>query len=153
MTENIDTEANFQSPWPHRVAIVLCCATFPLIWVGGLVTTYDAGLAVPDWPSTYGYNLFLYPISTWVSGPFDIFVEHGHRLLAATVGLISICLVAVFFRYEDRNWARALAIGCLLTVIVQDSGPIHTSHTTQAQWEKWQARDYCCLCCPSTVLF
>ena len=99
--------------------MVLCCATFPLIWVGGLVTTYDAGLAVPDWPNTYGYNLFLYPLSTWISGPFDIFVEHGHRLLGASVGLIAICLVVVFFKYENRSWAKALAVGCLLTVIAQ----------------------------------
>lgn len=99
--------------------MVLCCATFPLIWVGGLVTTYDAGMAVPDWPNTYGYNLFLYPMSTWLSGPFDIFVEHGHRLLGATVGLITICLVAVFFKFETRSWAKALAVGCLLAVIAQ----------------------------------
>ena len=78
------------SPWPHRVATVLVCVTFPLIWVGGLVTTYDAGMAVPDWPGTYGYNLFLYPVSTWLAGPWDLFIEHGHRLLASAVGMITI---------------------------------------------------------------
>ena len=62
----------------------LACATFPLVWVGGLVTTTDAGMAVPDWPNTYGYNLFLYPWQTWLLGPWDLFVEHGHRLLAAS---------------------------------------------------------------------
>ena len=71
--------------WPWR----LCCATFPLIWVGGLVTTYDAGMAVPDWPSTYGYNLFLYPWTEWLAGPWDLFIEHGHRLLGAAVGLLT----------------------------------------------------------------
>ena len=65
--------------WPHRLAVVLVCATFPLIWVGGLVTTYEAGMAVPDWPTTYGYNLFLYPWQTWILGPWDLFIEHGHR--------------------------------------------------------------------------
>ena len=65
------------------LAVVLVCATFPLIWVGGLVTTYEAGMAVPDWPTTYGYNLFLYPWQTWICGPWDLFIEHGHRLLGA----------------------------------------------------------------------
>ena len=70
-----------ESRWPHRLAVLLCCATFPLIWVGGLVTTYDAGMAVPDWPTTYGYNMFSYPLETWLYGPWDLFIEHGHRLL------------------------------------------------------------------------
>ena len=59
------------SRWPHRWAVALACATFPLVWVGGLVTTTDSGMAVPDWPSTYGYNLFLYPWKTldyWAVG-------------------------------------------------------------------------------------
>ena len=73
---------------PGRIAgpCALVCATFPLIWVGGLVTTYDAGMAVPDWPNTYGYNLFLYPWQTWIDGPWDLFIEHGHRLFGALVG-------------------------------------------------------------------
>ena len=107
------------SPWPHRVAVLLVCATFPLIWVGGLVTTYDAGMAVPDWPSTYGYNLFLYPWQTWLFGPFDLFIEHGHRLLGAVVGLIAIALAAVVFRCDKRNWVRGLAVATLTAVIFQ----------------------------------
>ena len=75
--------------------MVLACATFPLVWVGGLVTTTDAGMAVPDWPSTYGYNLFLYPWQTWLAGPWDLFVEHGHRLLASAVGMLTIGLLIV----------------------------------------------------------
>src|SRR5262249_36289635 len=67
------------NPWPHRWAVGLVCATFPLIWIGGLVTTYGAGMAVPDWPNTYGYNLWLYPAATWINGPWKLFVEHGHR--------------------------------------------------------------------------
>src|SRR4029077_11054524 len=80
------------SPWPHRLALLLASATFPLLWVGGLVTSYDAGMAVPDWPTTYGYNLFLYPWQSWVLGPWDLFIEHGHRLFGAAVGLLSIAL-------------------------------------------------------------
>ena len=83
---------------PHRWAVGVACATFPLIWVGGLVTTYDAGMAVPDWPSTFGYNLFLYPWTTWFFGPWDLFIEHGHRLLGALVGLLTIGLLVSVMR-------------------------------------------------------
>jgi heme a synthase len=108
-----------ESRWPHRLAVVLVCATFPLIWVGGLVTSYDAGMAVPDWPSTYGYNLFLYPWTTWIAGPWDLFIEHGHRLLGALVGMLTIALVVVTWRCDDRRWLRWLAVGALLLVIAQ----------------------------------
>ncbi|MFO0868221.1 MAG: COX15/CtaA family protein [Pirellulales bacterium] len=103
----------------HALAVLLVCATFPLIWVGGLVTTYDAGMAVPDWPSTYGYNLFLYPWQTWVAGPFDLFIEHGHRLLGAGVGLITLVLVAAAWLWDDRPWLRLVALTALVAVIGQ----------------------------------
>lgn len=104
---------------PHTLAVVLACATFPLIWVGGLVTTYDAGMAVPDWPSTFGYNLFLYPWQTWISGPWNLFIEHGHRLLGALVGMITIGFMAVVFLKDTRIWMRALAVTALVAVIGQ----------------------------------
>lgn len=107
------------SNWPHRLARVLVCATFPLIWVGGLVTTYDAGMAVPDWPSTYGYNLFLYPWQTWIAGPWDLFIEHGHRLLGALVGMITIAFVAAVWLKEHRPWMRVAALAALAAVIFQ----------------------------------
>jgi hypothetical protein len=103
----------------HRWAMVMVCMTFPLIWVGGLVTTYDAGMAVPDWPGTYGYNLFLYPISTWLFGPFDLFVEHGHRLLASLVGLMAIGFLYAVMRYETRPWMKVWAVFMLAAVISQ----------------------------------
>jgi cytochrome c oxidase assembly protein subunit 15 len=93
--------------------------TFPLIWVGGLVTTYDAGMAVPDWPGTYGYNLFAYPLATWIAGPWDLFIEHGHRLLGATAGLVAIALVVAALLTDSRPWLRLLAVGALALVIVQ----------------------------------
>ena len=86
--------------------------TFPLIWVGGLVTTYDAGMAVPDWPGTYGYNLLLYPWQTWLAGPWDLFIEHGHRLLGAAAGLLAIALVAVVWLTDRRRWLRAGGARC-----------------------------------------
>jgi cytochrome c oxidase assembly protein subunit 15 len=107
------------SPWPHRLAVVLALVTFPLIWVGGLVTTYDAGMAVPDWPGTYGYNLFLYPWQTWLSAPWNLFIEHGHRLLGASAGLIAIALVAVVLLTDRRRWLVAAALGALALVIFQ----------------------------------
>ncbi len=105
--------------WPHRVAVALCCATFPLIWAGGLVTTYDAGMAVPDWPSTFGYNIWLYPWSTWFFGPWDLFIEHSHRLLGTLVGLLAILFVVVVYRSADHRWMRPLAWGCLAGVVLQ----------------------------------
>jgi cytochrome c oxidase assembly protein subunit 15 len=108
-----------ESRWPHRLAVLLVWTTFPLIWVGGLVTTTKAGMAVPDWPSTYGYNLFLYPWTTWLLGPWDLFIEHGHRLLASLVGMITIAfLIAVLLR-DGRRWLRVLAVVALLAVVGQ----------------------------------
>ena len=92
---------------------MLACATFPLVWVGGLVTTTDAGMAVPDWPNTYGYNLFLYPWQTWLAGPWDLFVEHGHRLLAAAVGMLTIGLLVVLWRTTSGDWVRGLGFAAL----------------------------------------
>jgi heme a synthase len=113
------TQTADASSWPYRWAILLACVTFPLLWVGGLVTTTDAGMAVPDWPSTYGYNLFLYPWSTWLAAPWDLFVEHGHRLLGATVGMITIALLFVLWRTRERPWLRWLGVAALGLVIFQ----------------------------------
>ena len=83
MSDSNDQRPN---PWPHRFAVVLACATFPLIWIGGLVTTVDAGMAVEDWPTTFGYPLLFYPLVKWLYGPADVFIEHGHRLYASAIG-------------------------------------------------------------------
>ena len=104
---------------PHIVAVILVCITFPLIWVGGLVTTYDAGMAVPDLANHLGYNMFLYPISTWVSGPWDLFIEHGHRLLGSLAGLLTIALNVAIWRYDDRRWMRTVGAVALLLVVSQ----------------------------------
>lgn len=105
--------------WPHRIAVLLTLMVFPLIWLGGLVTTYDAGMAVPDWPNTYNYNMFAYPIRDWFFGPWDLFVEHGHRLLASLSGLVAIALVIVTFRTESRAWIRWLSVTILAMIIFQ----------------------------------
>ena len=69
----------------HRLALATAAATVILIVFGGLVTNTGAALAVPDWPTTFGHNMFLYPWSGMIGG---IFYEHSHRLLGATVGLL-----------------------------------------------------------------
>ena len=100
---------------------MLAAVTFPLIWVGGLVTTYGAGMAVPDWPGTYGYNLLLYPWESWIAGPWDLFLEHGHRLLGVLAGMLNIALVLAVFRWDRRVWLRYLSVGALVAVILQGS--------------------------------
>jgi cytochrome c oxidase assembly protein subunit 15 len=104
------------SAWPHRLAVLLACATFPLLFIGGLVTSKGAGLAVPDWPTTFGYNMFLYPWSKMVG---NIFYEHSHRLIAAAVGLLTIVLTLAFWFREGRHWLRRLGLAALLLVILQ----------------------------------
>ena len=104
---------------PHRLAVLAVCLIWPLIWVGGLVTTYDAGMAVPDWPNTYGYNLFLYPYETWLFGPFDLFIEHGHRLLGAIVGLVAIGITVSAWVNDPRGWVARFAIVILVAVCFQ----------------------------------
>ncbi len=105
--------------WLHRTASLLVLLVWPLIWLGGLVTTFDAGMAVPDWPGTYGYNMFLYPLETWLYGPFDLLIEHGHRLLGSTVGMVAIAAVLLAWQSEPRRWVMWMASGVLLAVIAQ----------------------------------
>ena len=102
--------------WPHRLAVTLAGATFPLLFIGGLVTSLGAGLAVPDWPTTFGYNMFLYPWSKMIGG---VFYEHSHRLIASCVGLLTIALTVTLWIKEDRRWLRWLGITALAMVIVQ----------------------------------
>jgi len=104
------------SPWPHRLAVALACATFPLLFIGGLVTSKGAGLAVPDWPTTFGHNMFLYPWSKMIG---NIFYEHSHRLVASFVGLLAIALAVAFWLRERRAWLRWLSLIALGLVITQ----------------------------------
>src|SRR6185295_15384359 len=76
--------ASRPAPWTAVFVRVAVVATFFLLIVGGLVTSNDAGLAVADWPSSYGYNMFLYPFARMTGG---IYFEHAHRLFGSLVGL------------------------------------------------------------------
>jgi cytochrome c oxidase assembly protein subunit 15 len=89
------------------------------VWVGGLVTSYKAGMAFPDWPTSDGYFLFFYPWLDWLRGPWDLFVEHGHRLLASFVGLLTIAFCWSVFLTRQPRWLRVMGIIAVLGVVLQ----------------------------------
>jgi cytochrome c oxidase assembly protein subunit 15 len=102
--------------WLNRFIWALAGLTLFLISSGGMVTSKGVGLAVPDWPTTFGYNMFLFPVSQWVGG---IFYEHSHRLIASAVGFLTIILAVWLWRAEERKWVRVLGFVALGAVIVQ----------------------------------
>lgn len=81
-----------------------------------MVTSKGVGLAVPDWPTTFGYNMFLFPFSKWVGG---VFFEHTHRLIASAVGFLTIILAIWIWRVDSRRWMRWLGVAALGAVILQ----------------------------------
>jgi cytochrome c oxidase assembly protein subunit 15 len=94
--------------WPWALAVVAVC--------GGLVTSFRAGLQVPDWPNSFGYLMFFYPLSRMSGG---IYFEHSHRLLGTLVGLTTLVLVVRVFITEERRWLRAYALAVLGLVVLQ----------------------------------
>jgi cytochrome c oxidase assembly protein subunit 15 len=113
------TSRNTDSRWPHRLAVLLVCATFPLIWIGGLVTTTNSGMAFPRWLTIEGRFFLFYPLGRWLAGPSDQFLEHGHRLPAVAVGLLTILLAVALWRCESRGWMRWLGVGAVAGVCFQ----------------------------------
>src|SRR6266700_2715847 len=109
------SQTNF-NPWLHRFAVLTALATLALLGVGGLVTSHGVGMAVPDWPTTYGYNMFFFPISKWTGG---IFYEHSHRLVASGVGLLTTLLAVWLWLKESRPWLRWLGVFAFLAVVLQ----------------------------------
>ncbi|HKT87717.1 MAG TPA: COX15/CtaA family protein [Candidatus Sulfotelmatobacter sp.] len=97
----------------HRFAVILACWTFLLIIAGALVTSNDAGLSVPDWPTSFGS---LYKIPKLVGG---VKFEHTHRMIAQVAGLLTIILAIWTWRSEKRRWMRILGWTALGTVIAQ----------------------------------
>jgi heme a synthase len=98
----------------HRLAVSTAAATAVLIVFGGLVTNTGAALAVPDWPSTFGHNMFLFPWSGMVGG---VFYEHSHRLLGALVGLLTVALAAAL--WPRGGHLRRLGLVAVGVVIAQ----------------------------------
>ena len=95
----------------NRFAILVACATFFLIIAGALVTSNDAGLATPDWPLSNGQ---VFPKMVG-----NLFWEHGHRMVATTVGMLTIVLTIYIFLKEKRHWVQKLGVFALLAVIAQ----------------------------------
>src|SRR5205823_9711061 len=102
--------------WLNRFAWFAAFATLLLICSGGMVTSNGVGLAVPDWPTTFGYNMFLFPVSKWIGG---VLFEHTHRLIASTVGFLTIILAIWLWRTEDRPAVRTLGLLAVGGVILQ----------------------------------
>jgi cytochrome c oxidase assembly protein subunit 15 len=122
--------------WLNRFTRFHAFCTFLLIIAGGLVTSTDSGLAVPDWPKSYG--MWMPPM---VGG---VFYEHGHRMIASFVGFLTIILAVWLWRQEPRKWVRNLGFLALFAVILQGvlggitvlfflPTPISVMHATLAQ--------------------
>ena len=97
-------------------AALVAASTAVLIFAGGLVTSTGSGLSVPDWPNTYGWFMWTFPLSKMVGG---IFYEHLHRLVASTVGFLIVVLAVWLWRAEPRGWVRRLGYVALGAVITQ----------------------------------
>jgi cytochrome c oxidase assembly protein subunit 15 len=109
----------FNEPTPvslRRFTKFVAASTLFLIFAGAMVTSTDSGLSVPDWPNTYGWFMFSFPLSKMVGG---IFYEHGHRLIASVVGFLTIVQAVWLQRREAKKFVRLLGWLSLGTVIVQ----------------------------------
>jgi cytochrome c oxidase assembly protein subunit 15 len=125
----------------HLYSLLVATSTAILIFAGGMVTSTGSGLAVPDWPNSYGWLMFAFPVEHWVGG---IFYEHTHRLIASTVGMLITVLAFWLWRVEPRAWVRRLgylALGAVitqgllggLTVLFLLPDPISIAHASLAQ--------------------
>jgi cytochrome c oxidase assembly protein subunit 15 len=101
---------------PHWAAVLAAILTWPLVFAGGLVTTYRVGMAVPDWPTTFGQNMFTYDLA---EAAFGVRVEHIHRLAGAAVGLCTIALMLDFLAFDRRRSVKALGVLALIAVVAQ----------------------------------
>ncbi|SPE54312.1 Cytochrome oxidase assembly [Verrucomicrobia bacterium] len=110
------SSSQFESALPvnralHRFAVITAASTLALIGVGGLVTSRGVGMAVPDWPNTYGYNMFFFPVSKWAGG---IFYEHTHRLAASAVGSLTSILALWLYGKSARPFMRWAGLAVLV---------------------------------------
>jgi len=103
-------------PWLHRIALSTAVLALLPIVVGAMVTTLDAGMAFPDWPSSDGHGMLTYP---WLKSAGDEFIEHGHRLAGMLIGVVTIGLAVTAWRTDDRRWVRWLGVLILGGVIGQ----------------------------------
>ncbi|MGB8355469.1 MAG: COX15/CtaA family protein [Chthoniobacteraceae bacterium] len=106
----------------HRFSMLVVGATLCLIFIGGLVTTKDAGMSVPDWPTTFHYSMFSYPVAKWVSTDAvesGVFYEHSHRLFASLVGMLTTALAIWIWIADSRRWMKMLGLAAFLLVAAQ----------------------------------
>jgi cytochrome c oxidase assembly protein subunit 15 len=111
--ENVNAKYN---PALYWFAVLTAFTTFLLIGLGGLVTSNEAGMSVPDWPTSYGYNMFALPIKFWTGGAF---FEHTHRLLASGVGALTTMLAVWLWLKDPRKWLHWLGVAAFLLVVAQ----------------------------------
>lgn len=106
-------QAATSNPGHHRIAVFIAFLTFILIIAGALVTSEDAGLSVPDWPTSYGHLVKLPP---WIGG---IVYEHSHRMIAEFTGVCTIVIAVWTWLVDSRRWMKYLALGAVGTIIAQ----------------------------------
>lgn len=104
--------------WLHCFAVLVALWTLVPIALGALVTSREAGMAVPDWPNTLGHNMFFVPKKLWV-GVAGIYEEHSHRLVGAVTGLLTAILAVWIWLREDRVWVRRMGVAAFVLVVVQ----------------------------------
>lgn len=124
--------------WLARFAVVVCISIVPLIVVGGLVTSTGSGMAVPDWPNTYGTNMFLYPLGPRAAP--DVFLEHSHRLFGTLIGLTTLTLTIMVFAHDSRKFVRGWAVAAFFFVVLQGvlgGIRVRTGHVEFAQDDKF----------------
>lgn len=111
-------DARIEGPanWHGRFALVTALAAVPLVIAGGIVTSVEAGLAVPDWPNSYGANMFLFPLSRMTGG---VYYEHAHRLLGSLLGLTTLVFLVFTLLVEKRAWVKLAVVGVFALVCVQ----------------------------------
>lgn len=113
-------------PWLHAFAVLMVISVFMLIALGGTVTSRAAGMTVPDWPNTFGHNMFAVPWELWVDFQEPLvsqrgeFWEHSHRLKGSWVGILSI-IMAIWLplTQRGRRWLQILGPALLIMVIIQ----------------------------------
>jgi len=113
----VDTSAQpSYDPWLHRFAVLTAIITFFLLGIGGLVTSHEAGMSVPDWPTSYGYTMFALPFKFWKGGAL---FEHSHRLLASGAGFFTTVLAVWLWLKDSRKWMKWLGVIAFLLVVAQ----------------------------------
>lgn len=133
----MDSKVPAYHRWLHRYAILVACSTFLLILAGALVTSNDAGLSVPDWPTSFGS----FHMPRMVGG---VLYEHGHRMIAGTVATLTVILALWLWFVEERRWLRWMGVWAVLAVVAQAllggltvllylPPPVSAGHATLAQ--------------------